>query len=89
MGAGDNGIRIDNWKEDFLFTTVFDFDNKNSLPFEYSITPSYLKSKVNYILNDKLIDRPLNNILPVSDYKIKLEINEDNYYCQIEKEGMI
>lgn len=82
---GKEQIQINNWVEKFKYTTVFDFNTPSSLPFQYDVSMPELKSKVKYILNEKLENRPLNNILPVDNYKINLKIDEENYFAIIEK----
>ena len=82
---GRNQISINNWKEDFKFTTVFDFNNPSTLPFEYDVYPEELKPKIQYVLNQKLENRPLSNVLSVDSYRIGLKIDEQNYFIVEEK----
>lgn len=82
MGIGENGITIANWKNEFRYTTVFDFNNPSTLPFEYSVYPTTLQQVVTYEFNEEL---PVDNKLSVGTYSVRLVIDEDNYYCSSEQ----
>lgn len=71
-------ISVD-WKENrFYYTTVFDFANPNTLPFEYEIPAEVIKN-VEYILEGD-VEVPINNMLNVGEYNVSLKVDTKNYY---------
>jgi len=65
-------------KEKFYYTTVFDFDNPETLPFEYDATAE-VKNDIQFKLEGD-IDIPVNNMLYVGDYNVSLKVDTKNYY---------
>lgn len=68
-----------NWlKDSFYYTTVFDFEHPNTLPFEYEVPPE-VKDFVEYeLLGD--VEVPVNNMLNVGEYTVALKVNTKNYF---------
>lgn len=68
-----------NWlKDSFYYTTVFDFEHPDTLPFEYEVPPE-VKDYVEYVLQGD-IDIPVNNMLNIGEYNVALKVNTKNYY---------
>lgn len=71
-------VSIDNWKGSFYYTTQFDLNNPELLPFEYDMSPNF-KDQVLYTMEEP-IEWPSNNMLSVGNYSVTLTVVNDNYY---------
>lgn len=70
-----SALQVNNWKDSFYYTTSFNVENKETLPFEFEISPNY-KDYVNYSIKD--FDG--NAILNVGEYTVALSVEVENYY---------
>lgn len=75
-------ITIDNWKDSFYYTTVFDLENPQTLPFEFSLYPKF--DAVAFSMDTT--DWPTNNILNVGRYSVAVIVDSENYYAKLLKE---
>ena len=72
-------ISISNWKDVFYYGTIFNINYKETLPFEFEMSPDFV-DKVDYKVEDLTIWEAVNYKLSVGTYSINLGINQDNYY---------
>ncbi len=71
-------ISIDNWKDSFYYTTQFNLADRDSLPFEFTMSPNF-KEDVTFTM-DANIEWPANYMLNVGDYSVTVGYESNNYF---------
>ena len=73
-----SNISIDNWKDSFYYTTQFNLADRDSLPFEFTMSPNF-KEDVTFTM-DANIEWPANYMLNVGDYSVTVGYESNNYF---------